>query len=93
MFLLVVFLTALLLFGDYLIKLSVGSKFTVYLLILAGVVWCSSIYGWYCTVKENRIAIIGMLFSVLSLIGTPMIGIFCFNERLTLLSLIDMPLL
>jgi len=83
-FLLVVFLTGMLLGGDYLIKFAVGSKHTIWYLIFAGILWCSSIYGWYYTVKDHRLAIIGMLFSVLSLIGTALIGTLLFNEKLSM---------
>lgn len=81
---LVVFLSFILLLGDYMIKYAVGKPNWFVFLIIAGVLWCSSIYGWYYTVKENRIAIVGMLFSIISLVGSVLIGIFAFNEKLTM---------
>lgn len=81
---LTIFLTGVLLAGDYCIKWSVGSSHKVAFLVMAGFLWCSSIYGWYITVKDERIAIVGALFSVLSLVGTILIGIIGFNEHLTL---------
>lgn len=82
--LLVVFLSIMLLTGDYCIKYAVGKSNWLMFLVLAGLLWCASIYGWFYTLKENRIAIVGMLFSVVSLIGTVLIGIIGFHERLSI---------
>ena len=84
MFLLVVFLTAMLLTGDYIIKFATTSQYPVIALMIAGLFWCLSIPGWYYTVKDERLAIVGMLFSVLSLVGTVLIGMVCFGERLNM---------
>ena len=81
----VVFLSSMLLLGDYLIKYAVGKSNYIFFLILAGVSWCLSIYGWYYLLKENRLSIVGMLFSVISIIGTVIISITFFNEKLTYL--------
>jgi len=79
---LIVFLTAMLLLGDYFIKYSVKSNFTNQFLIIAGLCWVLSIPGWYYTVLEHNISLVGMLFSVLSLVGTASIGIIFFSEQL-----------
>ena len=80
--LLTAFLTCMLLAGDYCIKYAVGSNHKVAFLVLTGILWCSSIYGWYLTVLNERIAIVGGMFSLLSLLGTILIGIVGFNEHL-----------
>jgi len=80
---LVLILTGMLLSGDYLIKYAVGKVNPVPYLISAGIMWCLSIYGWYITVQYNRIAIVGILFAMFSLIGTTCIGVFGFGERLS----------
>lgn len=79
----VIFLTGMLLAGDYLIKFSVRSSHVVLFLFLAGLFWVASIPGWYWTLLEKNMSLIGMLFSVLSLIGTASIGILVFGERLS----------
>lgn len=81
---LVIFLTGILLSGDYLIKYSVGKENPMPYLISAGILWCISIYGWYITFQHNRIAIVGILFAMFSLIGTTCIGVFGFGERLSM---------
>ena len=81
--LVVVFMSLILLLGDFMIKYAVGKPNWFVFLIIAGALWCSSIYGWYYTVKENRIAIVGMLFSIISLVGSVLIGVLFFNEKLT----------
>ena len=82
MLLLIAFLSAMLLTGDYLIKYAVGRPNWWFYLIVAGIIWCLSIYGWFIADSQNRVAIVGMLFSVMSLIGIVLIGIFGFNEKL-----------
>lgn len=83
MLMLVVLLTGMLLAGDYLIKFSVKSSHIVLFLILAALFWVASIPGWYYTLLEENMSLIGMLFSVLSLIGTATIGIVMFGEKLS----------
>lgn len=69
--------------GDYLIKYAVKSQHTVLFLCMAAFIWAMSVPGWYYLNITERLAIIGMLFSVLSLIIVPLIGMVCFNEQLS----------
>lgn len=80
---LVILLTGLLLAGDCFIKAATTKSNPIYYLVIAGTLWISSIYGWYWTVKEERLAIVGTLFSVLSLIGTAILGMTIFGETLS----------
>lgn len=83
MFFIVVFLTGMLLTGDYLIKAAVKDAFPISLLFLAMIFWSVSVPGWYYALLDHNISLIGMLFSVLSLVGSCLIGMFFFNERLS----------
>lgn len=80
---LTILMTIVLLCGDYFIKKATQSLRPEMWLYFTAVLWVSSIYGWYYIVKDERIAIVGALFSVLSLIGTVLIGIIGFNEHLS----------
>lgn len=79
---LTMFLTGMLLIGDYLIKYATISDHPIRLLIAAGVIWCLSIYGWYCINFQERLVILGLLFALFSMIGTTLIGMLGFGERL-----------
>lgn len=81
--LLTVFLTGLLLAGDWLIKYATVSSSYFKYLIIAAIVWVISIPGWYYVVRDNREAIIGALFAVFSIMGTTLIGVYGFNEKLS----------
>ena len=78
-----IFLTGMLLGGDYLIKYSTESSHTIRYLIMAAILWVASIPGWYYIVRNHKIAIVGILFAMFSLIGTTLIGVIGFNEKLT----------
>jgi uncharacterized membrane protein len=80
---LVVFLTGVLLAGDYLIKSAVKSHHAVALLIVAAMLWVLSIPGWFYTLHGRNLSLVGMLFSVVSLIGSAMIGVLVFGETLS----------
>ena len=72
----------MLLTGDYLIKYASTCICYVKYLVMASIIWCLSIPGWFYVVKDHREAIIGALFAVFSLIGTTLIGIIGFDEKL-----------
>lgn len=71
--------------GDYLIKYSTTINHPIIILIFTAILWTISIPGWYYSVKEERLAIVGMLFSLFSLIGTTVIGLSIFGERLNII--------
>lgn len=79
----VLFLTAMLLAGDFLIKTATKSQHAVVLLCLAAIFWTVSVPGWYYTLLGRNLSLVGMLFSVVSLIGSALIGIFLFGETLS----------
>ena len=80
---LTILLSVVSLIADYMIKAAVGHRFYQWLLAGAFLIWGASVYGWYYILKFERISITGVVFSVVSLIGITLMGIFCFNERLT----------
>lgn len=82
--LLTIFLTALTLAGDVLIKYAIKSDVRAWLLFWSVVLWGVSPYGWYVVLKYERFAIVGAIFSIMSLVGLVIIGLCCFNERLTI---------
>jgi len=76
-------MTGMLVVGDYLIKYATVGHNKVLLLVIAAVLWTLSIPGWYCIVRDHRESIVGALFAVFSIIGTTIIGIYGFDEKLT----------
>lgn len=84
-FFMVVVLTGMLLTGDYLIKSATIVRSPVVMLVLAALIWSASIPGWYLVNKTSRIAILGAMFAVISVIGTTMIGVVIFREKLSVL--------
>jgi len=80
---LLAFLTGILLSGDYCIKSATQSSCPVRWLLLASFMWVASIPGWYYTMIKERISIVGILFSLMSLVGITLIGIICFKEHLS----------
>ena len=82
MAIIVLFLTGVLLAGDYLIKSAVKSPHAIALLIIAAMLWTLSIPGWFYTLQGRNLSLIGMLFSVASLVGSALIGMFVFGENL-----------
>lgn len=79
----VVFLTGMLLAGDCFIKAATTKTNPLNFLIIAAILWVSSIYGWYWIAKTERLAIVGALFSVLSLVGIVLLGISIFHETMS----------
>ena len=77
----VIFLSAVLLAGDALVKQATVSK-QYGLCVLAGVLWVASIPGWYYVVNGHRLAMTGAVFAVVSIVGTTLIGIFAFHEKI-----------
>ena len=82
MILTVIVLTAMLNTGDYFIKLATKTHNILYLWVTA-LFWVASIPGWYYTMREENLSLICMLFAVVSLITTTMMGMILFDERLT----------
>ena len=80
----VILLTAMLNIGDYFIKVAVQSNNKISYLLLAALFWVSAIPMCYYTLTKENLSLVGMLFAVMSLIGTTLIGIFIFNERLSI---------
>lgn len=80
---LTVAMTLILLCGDYAIKKATQVTNPELLLWFTAVLWVLSIYGWYYIVRTERESIVGAMFSMLSLVGTVLIGIIGFNEQLT----------
>ena len=89
---LITFFTAMLLGGDYLIKAATVSPEPIRLLVYAALVWMGSVYGWYYILQGEKIAIVGMLFAMLSLIGTTLIGMLGFGEKLDIKEIIGLVL-
>jgi drug/metabolite transporter (DMT)-like permease len=83
MMLLTVALTVETLVADYMIKVAIGHKYCQWLLAGAFIIWGVSVYGWYFIQKYERLSITGIVFSVVSLIGITLMGIFFFDEKLT----------
>jgi drug/metabolite transporter (DMT)-like permease len=79
-----ILLTLMLLTGDYLIKFATTSQTPIRFLIGAAFMWTASIYGWYCVVAQQGMVVTGILFAMLSLIGTTLIGIVSFGEKLNM---------
>jgi len=84
MLLFILLLTGMLLTGDCFIKGSTFKSNPIWFLIIAGLLWTVSIYGWYIAAKTERLAIVGALFSVLSLVGTVVLGMVIFKETLSI---------
>ena len=82
MILTVIVLTVMLNTGDYFIKLATKTHNLLYLWATA-LFWVASIPGWYYTMREENLSLICMLFAVVSLITTTIIGIILFNEKLS----------
>lgn len=87
---LVVLFTGILLGGDYLIKAATISPEPIRLLFYAVLLYGVSVFGWYYILLDQKIAVIGMLFAMLSLIGTTLIGIFGFGEKLEIKEIIGL---
>jgi drug/metabolite transporter (DMT)-like permease len=80
--LLTIAMTSLLLAGDFFIKSSTQSSHPIKLLFIAAILWVSSIPGWNYLLTQHKLAVIGSLFSIMSVIGSLLIGMFCFHENL-----------
>jgi hypothetical protein len=55
----------------------------VFLLLAAGV-WAISIPGWYWVLRIEKFAWTGMVLSMMSIIGSILIGLLIFHEKLSM---------
>lgn len=82
--LLVAIFTFMLLAGDWLIKYASTIEKPLIPLLLAAAIWSLSIPGWYYVIKNERMVIVGLLFGLMSIAGTTLIGMIAFKERLSI---------
>ena len=75
-------MTAMLVGGDCCIKMATKGSPLGWLL-LAGLLWSGSIYGWYVAMRGERFAVVCTVFSVMSLVFTAMLGVTAFGEHLS----------
>ena len=84
-FLLIIFLSAIGVVGDYFLKMaSHGVKPIDWRLFILGVItYGSTSIGWFFVLKHLKLSSLGIIYSLTTILLLIAVGVFCFGEKLT----------
>jgi drug/metabolite transporter (DMT)-like permease len=88
--LLVVFLSAVGVLGDFFLKLAgKGQKFVeVRWLILGAAIYALTAIGWFYVMKFIKLSSLGVIYAISTLLFVVLLGVYYFHERLNVYEII-----
>ena len=92
--LIVIFLAGVGVLGDYFIKeAGAGTKYILYgPFILGMVIYALTAVGWFYVMKHMKLGVLGMFYSLTTVILLAIVGAIFFRERLTMFDLVGISL-